>query len=56
MVKLSLRHYLVISFAVAAFALMGEAVTALCRGDSLRPVEQNTTNALVIAPSRRTLH
>ncbi len=50
--KFSVKHYLFVSFSVAALALLGEAVCALCHGGSIRAADQNTTNALVIAPAR----
>jgi len=45
--KLSLRHYLIMSALLAAFALLGEAVSALRHGEGLRPGDQSTMNALV---------
>jgi hypothetical protein len=50
--KISIRHYLLISFSAAAFALVGEAICSLCKSGSLRSGEGTTTNALIIAPSR----
>ena len=50
--RISFKHYLVLSFAVAAFALVGEALCSLKTSGSIRSGEGNTTNALLIAPTR----
>ena len=52
--KIGLKQYLLVSFAVAAFALLGEALCTLRHTGSVRAYEGTATNALLIAPSRTT--